>query len=90
MSYTPEMRESIRKVEATRQRRLKETHPRMPPKEQEEILKRFHPDYVEGGMRELLVGPNRGDRTPNELADLLEGRSHIDAAAFDLERVERV
>lgn len=88
MSYTPEMRESIRKVEATRQKRLKETHPRMPPEEQQEILKRFHPDYVEGGMRELLVGPNRGDRTPNELADLLEGRSHIDAAAFDLDRVE--
>jgi succinate dehydrogenase/fumarate reductase flavoprotein subunit len=88
MSYTPEMWESIRKVEATRQRRLKETHPRMPPKEQKEILKRFHPDYVEGGMRELLVGPNRGDRTPNELADLLEGRSHIDAAAFDLDQVD--
>jgi len=88
MSYTPEMRESMRKVEATRQRRLKETHPRMPPEEQEEILKRFHPDYVEEGMRELLVGPNRGDRTPNELADLLEGRSHIDATAFDLGRVD--
>ena len=88
MSYTPEMRESIRKVEATRRRRLKETHPRTLPKEQEEILKRFHPDYVEGGMRELLVGPNRGDRTPNELADLLEGRSHIDVAAFDLGQVD--
>jgi len=82
------MRESIEKVEATRRRRLEETHPRMPPEEQEEILKRFHPDYVEGGMRELLVGPNRGDRTPNELADLLEGRSHIDAAAFDLGQVD--
>jgi len=88
MSYTPEMRESIRKVEATRQRRLKEIHPRIPPQEQEEVLKRFHPDYVEGGMRELLVGPNRGDRTPIELADLLEGRSHIEAAAFDLGRVD--
>ncbi len=88
MSYIPEMRESIRKVEATRQRRLKETHPRMPLKEQEEILQRFHPDYVEGGMRELLVGPNRGDRPPNELADLLEGRSHIDAATFDLGKVD--
>jgi len=88
VSYTPEMRESIRKVEATRQRRLKETHPRMPSQEQQEILKRFHPDYVEEGMRELLVGPNRGDRTPNELADLLEGRSHINAAAFDLGRVD--
>ena len=48
MSYTLEMRESIRKVEATRRRRLEETHPRTLPKEQEEILKRFHPDYVEG------------------------------------------
>ncbi len=88
MSYTAEMRESIAKVEATRPRRLQETHPRLPPEEKRDILRRFHPDYLEGGMRELRVGPNKGDRTPHELADLLEGRSHIDPHAFDLSQVD--
>ncbi len=88
MSYTSEMRGSIERVEETRPRRLTETHPRTLPEEGQELLRRFHPDYVEGGMRELLVGPNKGDRTPNELANLLEGRSPIDPDTFDLTRVD--
>jgi len=37
-------------------------------------------------MRELLVGPNKGSRTPNELADLLEGNSRIDPAKINLDK----
>ena len=70
--YTPAMRESIRKVEATRPARLQETWPMMTPVEKQEILQKFHPDYKPEGMRELRVGPAKGLRTPHELADLLE------------------
>jgi len=52
------MEESIRKVEATRERRLKETYPRITDKEKAVLLQKFHPDFVTEGMRELLVGPN--------------------------------
>ena len=38
MSYTPEMRESIKKVEATRPGRLQETFPMMTPKEKQDVL----------------------------------------------------
>ncbi|MFQ5885604.1 MAG: FAD-binding protein, partial [Anaerolineae bacterium] len=84
MPYPPQMQESVEKVEASRNRRLSETHPRLTSSQKQGLLKRFHPDYMEGGMRALAVGPNKGDFVPRELADLLEGRSHLDPTAFEL------
>jgi succinate dehydrogenase/fumarate reductase flavoprotein subunit len=88
MSYTPEMQESIRKVEATRAKRLQETFPMMTPEEKQEVLKRFHPDYRAEGFREIRVGPNKGEKAMNELVDILEGRSHLTSDALDLEQVD--
>jgi succinate dehydrogenase/fumarate reductase flavoprotein subunit len=88
MSYTPEMLQSIKKVEASRPRRMQETFRRLTLEEQQALLRRFHPDYLVEGMRPLRVGPNAGDRTPNEFADLLEARSRIDPKTFDLESVD--
>ena len=88
MPYPAYMEESIRKVEGTRERRLKEELPRIPVGERMPVLQEFHPDFVKTSMRELLVGPNKGDRTPNELADLLEGNSRIDPDKIDLTRID--
>ncbi len=84
MSYTPEMRESIKKVEATRPGRLQETFPMMTPEQKQEVLERFHPDYRAEGFREIRVGPNKGEKAPNELVEVLEGRSHLASDALDL------
>jgi hypothetical protein len=73
MTYTPEMLEMIKVVEASRQRRLKEIFPSMSMEDRERVLKGFHPDYIQEGMRAIRVGVCKGDRTPNELADVLEG-----------------
>ncbi len=86
--YPAYMEESIRKLEATRTRRLKETFPRIADEEKKALLSGYHPDFIEGGMRGLLVGPNEGERTPNEIADLLEGNSHIDPDKIDLSKVD--
>lgn len=86
--YTSEMRESIAKVEASRPRRLKERFPNMTPDERQAVLKKFHPDYIAAAMRPLRVGPNKGDKTPHELADVLEARPLIDPHAFDLKQVD--
>jgi succinate dehydrogenase/fumarate reductase flavoprotein subunit len=86
--YTPGMRESIKKVEATRPARLQETWPMMTPAEKQEVLRRFHPDYKPEGMRELRVGLAKGLRTPHELADLLEGHSMLRNTDLDLEQVD--
>ena len=86
--YTPSMRESIDRVVAGRPARLHTDWPMLSPAEKQEILRRFHPDFIPEGMRELRVGPNKGGRTPNELAALLEGHSRLRGATLDLERID--
>ena len=75
--YPSYMEESIRLVEDTRVRRLLETVPRLEEMEKLALLKLYHPDYIESSMRHLQVGVNKGDSTPVELADLLEGNSRV-------------
>jgi succinate dehydrogenase/fumarate reductase flavoprotein subunit len=84
MSYTPQMRESIERVAASRPRRLNETWPMMTPAEKQQVLQEFHPDYKPEGMRELGVGPQKGIRMPLELADVMESYSQLTADALDL------
>jgi len=86
--YPAYMEESIRKVEATRQRRLQEIFPRLTDVGKTALLHKFHPDFIKEGMRELLVGPNKGERTPNEMADVLEGNSHINPDKIDLDKID--
>ena len=88
MTYTPDMKASLEKVVASRQRRLKERFPSLLPDEKQALLRTFHPDYVAAGFRELRIGPNKGGKTLHELADALEGRSRIDTRTFDLTRVD--
>lgn len=88
MAYPTEMQSSIQKVVATRTLRLKETHPYLTPDEKAKLLKDFHPDYKSGTMRELKVGPNKGSKTPQELADLLEAESRIKLENFDLTKID--
>ena len=84
MSYTPEMLELIKAVEVTRSKRLNQTFPAISLEEREQILNEFHPDYIKKEMREIRVGASKGQRTPKELADVLEGRPHVDLG-FDLD-----
>jgi len=86
--YPAYMQESLRKVKTTREKRLKETLPRLGDGPKRLLLQEHHPDYIAEGMRELAVGPNKGDRTPDEMADLLEGNSRIDPDKIDLGRVD--
>ena len=86
MAYPENMRASVAAVERTRPERLERRQfPRLTLEEKDELLRRFHPDYRPDGFRALRVGPNRGQKVPHELADLLEARSSIDPDAFDLE-----
>ncbi len=85
MTYTPEMLELIKIVEATRPQRLHQTFPAMSMEEREAVLNIFHPDYIKESMRPVRVGVGKGGRMPNELVDLIEGRPHI-GADFDLSR----
>jgi succinate dehydrogenase/fumarate reductase flavoprotein subunit len=81
--YPPELQESIRMVEATRPRRLKETFPAMSLEERQAVLKGFHPDYKDETFQAIRVGVSKGQRMPLELARVVEGRPHI-GPDFDL------
>lgn len=90
MSLYPEsMQASIKKLEATRLSRAKEEIPMLSLKERKELLQKFHPDYREGGRREIKVGVNKGERVPNELADLFEGASVVRPDEIDLTHVKK-
>ena len=87
MSYPDSMRPSIAQVERTRPERLKRRpFARLTLEEKTSLLQRFHPDYKPEGFRHLSAGPNRGQKVPHELADLLEARSRIDPDAFELNK----
>ena len=86
--YPVDIEESMAKVEATRRKRLEEDFLRFTPEVKTRLLHAFHPDFVEKGMRELVVGPNKSDRTPNELADLLEGNSRIDPDKINIKTID--
>lgn len=85
MSYTPQMREQIKAVEASRPERVNKGHfARMTMDERDSVLKNYHPDFIEASMRPLPVGPNKGYNVPHEFVDLIEARSRIEGMKFDL------
>lgn len=86
--YTPQMKELIKIVEKTRPQRVGVHYPRMTPEERQEVLRKFHPDFIEEGFRVLKVGVNKGDRVPQELADLIEARSRIENVELDLGKID--
>jgi len=93
MTYTPEMKELIKKVEATRPQRLEmarnnEHFPDLSLEEREMLLKKFHPDYMDQGRRAIKVGSNKGDVFPEEVVDLLESKSRIDSHSVDLKKID--
>jgi len=87
-AYPESMQGSIRKLEATRLSRAKEEIPMLSLKARQELLQKFHPDYREGGRREIKTGVNRGERVPNELGDLFEGVGMVHPGEIDLGHIE--
>ena len=93
MPYTKELKQLIKRVEATRLARIErkrrgEEYPMLSLEAREERLKKHHPDFVEGARREIRVGPNKGYAISPEIADLLEARSRVDPDRIDLSLVD--
>ncbi len=74
----------MKKVEETRPSRVGVHFPRMSQEERQDVLQKFHPDYIEDGFRELKVGVNKGSRLPNEMADVFESYSPLRDVELDL------
>lgn len=92
MPYTAELKQLIKKVEATRPMRVEkkkrgEEFPMLSLKEREERLRKYHPDFKEGARREIRVGPNKGYAISPEMVDLLEARSRVNPDLIDLTQI---
>ncbi len=92
MGYTPELKELIKKVEATRPERVAmakrgEHYPALTMDERAEVLSKHHPDYQEDGKRTVAVGPNKGDTYQETVAALLESRSVVRPEKVDLSKI---
>ena len=84
MSYTPQLKELMKKVEETRASRVGVNFPRMSQEERQDVLEKFHPDYIVDGFREIKVGVNKGSRMPTEMADVFESWSRLRNVELDL------
>ena len=91
--YTNEMLESIKKVEATREARLKDVlagkhPPRMTAEEKDQVLLENHPDHIKSQFAELVIGPNKGERVPLELAEILQANPRVKPEDIDLSKID--
>ncbi|MGQ9581899.1 MAG: FAD-binding protein [Thermoplasmatota archaeon] len=86
--YPEHMYESIKLVEAKRESNLSKQVKPMSLEERDGVLRRFHPDYMEGTRREVRVGIDRGKSMYNGIVDLLESRSVLDPKGVDLSRID--
>jgi succinate dehydrogenase / fumarate reductase flavoprotein subunit/L-aspartate oxidase len=92
MPYTQELKNLIKKVEATRPERVEkkrrgEEFRMLSLKEREERLRKYHPDFVEGARKEIRVGPNKGYAISPEIVRLLEAKSRVNPDVVDLTKI---
>lgn len=86
--YTPEMLESMKKVEANRKSNAELEPRRMTAEEKDQLLATYHPDYKKSEFTQLKMGPNKGGDVPVELAALLQGKSRVNPAKINLDRID--
>ncbi len=86
------MLDSIKNVEATRKSRMGVLPARLSADDKTNLLAKFHPDYRKDMFTDLKIGPNKGEKVPLELAELLQGRSRVldmdidvDNATYDVD-----
>ena len=83
--YSEKFQESLALVEAAREKNLALEPTRMTAEQKESVLASFHPDYKADEFAVLTVGPNKGDKVPKELAEILQAHSRITADSVCLD-----
>ena len=86
--YNKEMQESMKKVAANRAENAALEPRRMTAEEKDTLLATYHPDYKQDQFATLQIGPNKGEKVPLELADLLQAHSRIKTKDINLDKVD--
>lgn len=82
--YSEKFQASIALVEAAREKNIELEPERMTAKQKEDLLAEYHPDYKQDEFKTLEIGPNKGDKVPTELAEMLQAHSRINTKEIDL------
>ena len=82
--YSEKFQSSLAAVEAAREKNIALEPERMTATQKEELLAAYHPDYKQDQFALLEVGPNKGEKVPTELAQMLHAHSRITADSVDL------
>ena len=83
--YPERLAESLKAVEAAREANIAYEPARMTAQQKEDLLKAYHPDYKVEEFEELKIGPNKGEKVPCELAEMLQAHTLIKAGDVDLD-----
>ena len=82
--YSEQFQNSLKAVEEARESNIAYEPARMTAQQKEELLAAYHPDYKKDEFEELKIGPNKGNKVPTELAEMLQAHSRIKADDVDL------
>ena len=82
--YSEKYQESLAAVAAARAKNIALEPERMTAQQKEDLLAEYHPDYKASEFSTLKIGPNKGDKVPHELAEMLQAHSRITAESVDL------
>ena len=82
--YSESFQRSLAAVEAAREANIAYEPTRMTAEEKDALLRAYHPDYRADEFAVLAMGPNKGEKVPHELAELLQAHSRISASDVDL------
>jgi len=86
--YPDYMMESIKLVEKKREKNMKNPVKPMSMEDRENMLGKYHPDYMNGTKRKVRVGPNKGELLYNGIVDLLESKPVLSPKDVDLSKID--
>ncbi len=84
--YSEQFQKSLALVEAARDKNIEIEPVRMTAEQKQNVLSSFHPDYKAEEFSVLTIGPNKGDKVPKELAEILQAHSRIAADSVCLDK----
>lgn len=79
--------EEAKVVEANRERNMKYEPARLTAEEKDDLLLKYHPDRIKEQFKEIKIGPNKGQKAPLELVDMLEAKPRLEPEQIDLTKV---
>ena len=86
--YNNKLDDLAKIVAEHRKENIKFESPRLTADEKDAILKEYHPDRIAAQFAELKIGPNKGQKAPLELTQMLEAKPRLEPDHIDLSKTD--